>query len=109
VTAERYDGADWPATISVGPGYYGLRLPQEYGTIVEYVRPRDLAIRREEARSVCRLHKAANTGGRCNSCALATITTWTGDALAGLSDMIADADDGELMAGPSGASCEVGM
>jgi len=42
VTAERYDGHDWPATISVGPGYYGLRLPQEYGTIVEYVDARSL-------------------------------------------------------------------
>jgi len=42
MTATPYDGADWPATISVGPGYYGLRLPQEYGTIVEYVGPRAL-------------------------------------------------------------------
>jgi hypothetical protein len=48
VTAERYDGADWPAVISAGPGFYGLRLPQEYGTIVEYVGPRALNPMRQE-------------------------------------------------------------
>lgn len=48
MTAERYDGADWPAVISAGPGFYGLRLPQEYGTIVEYVGPRALNPMRQE-------------------------------------------------------------
>lgn len=45
MTATPYDGADWPAVISAGPGYYGLRLPQEYGTIVEYVDPKYLGPR----------------------------------------------------------------
>ena len=42
MTAERIPDTEWPAVISQGPGYYGLRLPQEYGTIVEYVGPRAL-------------------------------------------------------------------
>lgn len=39
MVAERYDGLNWPATISVGPGYYGLRIDTDHGTAVEYVAP----------------------------------------------------------------------
>jgi len=42
VTAERIPDTEWPAVISQGPGWYGLRLPQEYGTIVEYVDVRSI-------------------------------------------------------------------
>jgi hypothetical protein len=83
MTAERIPDTEWPAVISQGPGYYGLRLPQEYGTIVEYVHPRAMcvAVRREEACSVCGMRKSESTGGRCGECLFATVTIHAGPAL----------------------------
>lgn len=49
VTAVRYDGADWPATISIGPGYYGLRIDTDHGTAVEYVDARTINETRHSA------------------------------------------------------------
>lgn len=37
MTAERIDPTDWPATISVGPGWYGLRIDTDHGTAVHYL------------------------------------------------------------------------
>lgn len=37
MTIERIDPEDWPATITVAPGYYGLRIDTDHGTAVHYV------------------------------------------------------------------------
>lgn len=37
MTVERIDVADWPLTVSVGPGWYGLRIDTDHGTAVHYL------------------------------------------------------------------------
>lgn len=37
MTIERIDPEDWPATITVAPGWYGLRIETDHGSVVEYV------------------------------------------------------------------------
>lgn len=37
VTAEPYDGADWPAVISASEGWYGVRVYTDHGSEVRYL------------------------------------------------------------------------
>lgn len=42
MTAERIPGADWPATVTVAEGWYGVRIDGDHGSEVRYVDARAL-------------------------------------------------------------------
>ena len=76
MTAERYDGADWPATISVGPGYYGLRIDTDHGTAVEYVDARSLYPMRQEPDEGTSLRAGPRDGPEAGCKSAASARSW---------------------------------